>query len=188
MNIIIERFFSKKGFIYSINTTNSDYLACANYTIGFLLRKIEVYNLKEVIYTLKQENILLKVILNLFRLFYRPTDIPEYNLYYKKKYIGKSEKYSNHKLNININNNLLTIKKIESSSKREHIIHIVNKGIVILIIKKNKLRYGKKNIYNVIYDNWIYDESLMILLIAFCDVVFFPEWFRWSAVEYDIGR
>lgn len=187
MNIIIERFFSKKGFIYSINKINSNYVACANYTIGFLLRKIEVYNLTEVIYTLKQENILLKVILNLFRLFYRPTDIPKYNLYYNKESIGGSEKYNDHKLNININNNLLTIKKVESNSKKEHIIHIIDKDIVILIIKKDKLRYGKKNIYNVVYDNWIYDEALMILLIAFCDVVFFPEWFRWSAIEYDIS-
>lgn len=48
MNIVIERFFSKKGFIYSINAINSDYTACANYTIGLLLRKIEVFIQKEL--------------------------------------------------------------------------------------------------------------------------------------------
>ena len=151
------------------------------------MRKIEVYNSKGIIYVLRQENILLKVFLNFFRLIYRPTDIPEYNLYHNGKCIGSSEKYSAHKLNINVNNNLLTIRRIKSNSRSENVIHITGENKVILVVKKDKLRYGKKNIYKVIDDNWIYDEALMVLLVAFCDVTFFPEWFRWGAIEYDIN-
>lgn len=184
MNITVERFFSKKGYIYKLN---SDIMVSANYTMGLLMRKIFVCdsNSKEILYIFRQENVLLKLILNLFRIFYRPTDIPKYILYNNKMVIGSSEKYNNHKLVINIHGNLLEISIVKSNSKN-YIIYVTDKNKVILIIKKDKLRYGKKNIYKIVNDNWSYDEALMLLLVAFCDIVFFPERMMWSAIEYDI--
>lgn len=183
MSFKVERYFSKNGYKYS---SNSNYVAYANYTFGLLLRKIKVYGPDGLLYTLRQENILLKAALNIVRLFYRPEDVPEYILYYDKKCIGKTVKFRDSKLNININDTVLTLKTVKSDREKKHIIHIMNKDRVVLIIKKDRLRYGKKNVYDVVCDNWTYDEGLMLLLIAFCDVVFFPEWFRWSAIEYDL--
>ena len=76
----IERFFTKTGYEYKSNITNTKIKA--NYTLGLLLRKI--YAIKDngdCTYILKQENYVKKMLYNIIRLFYRPTTIPIYILY-----------------------------------------------------------------------------------------------------------
>lgn len=194
MNITVERFFSKKGYIYK---SNSDIMVSANYTMGLLLSKICVFNSnsKEILYTFRQNDVLLKLLLNVNKIFYNRTfysrtfyeltSTPKYILYNNGIVIGNSEEYNNHKLDINIHGNLLTI-SIVKSDRKNNIIYVTEKNEDILIIKKDKLRYGKKNIYKIVNDNWSYDEALMLLLVAFCDIVFFPERMMWSAIEYNI--
>lgn len=83
------------------------------------------------------------------------------------KCIGETEKFRDSKLNININDTVLTLKTVKSDRGKKHIIHIMNKDRVMLIIKKDRLRYGKKNVYDVVCDTWTYDEGLMLILNCF---------------------
>ena len=85
--------------------------------------------------------------------------------------------------------NEFDLKIIKINDKKNHIIRIVENDNIIAEIIKSRVRYGKKNIYSVIYNNWYYDKDLLLLLTALCDVVFFPEWtlLKWSAIEYDLN-
>lgn len=186
MNERVERFITRSGYEYKSNTTSIKIKA--NYTLGLFLRKI--YSINEngdYLYSLKQEDCIKKMLYNLVYLFYRTTTIPVYILYKNNVKIGGTDYYKDDILPINtteFNINLVFI-----NSKKNYIIKFVEDDSVIAEITKNRIRYGKKNIYNIVCNNWGYDKELLLLLTALCDVVFFPEWplFKWSAIEYDLN-
>lgn len=182
----VERFFSLNGYEYKSSANTS--IIKTNYTLGLLLRKLYVISENDLCtYVLKQESILKKIFYNLFWLLYSPTSKPIYVLYKDNVKIGRTEKFKNHTILFKIDG-YKDFKLIYDSDKKNHIIKIVENELIISKIIKNRFRYGKKNIYNVIYDNWNYDKDLLLLIVAFCDVVFFPELplFKYSAIEYDL--
>ena len=183
----------------------SSFVAKANYTFGLTLRKI----CTDKNYVLKQENVLKKFLLNFLYLIYTPTDVPKYILYEKDKKIGETLNDKNNGISIKINDEILKfnvfpiyidkignwykvkledIEKSEELENKEHIINVTNKDIILFSIIKSRLRFGRKNIYKIKSMEWKYDIELLILLVAFCDVVFFPEWrlFSWGELEYDL--
>lgn len=181
----VERFITKSGYEYKSDTTSIKIKA--NYTFGLFLRKIYLINENgDCLYSFKQEDFIKKLLYNLVYLFYRNTTIPVYILYKNNVKIGGTGYYKDDILPIKtteFNINLVLI-----NSKKNYIIKLVEDDSVIAEITKSRLRYGKKNIYNVICNNWGYDKELLLLLTALCDVVFFPEWplLKWSAIEYDL--
>lgn len=186
MEFKIERFFSKKGFVYKDDTNNI--IVNANYTLGLLLRKVFITDCSgNYIYVFKQENFFQKAMLNLVRFVYRPTTIPVYILYNNNnKLIGYTEKWKENGLFINLYGSRMKVIKENLELKDYYILKIFCNDEIIVKITKKKVRYGKKNLYNVYCESWKYDKNLLALVVALCDVIFFPEWFRWSAIEYDL--
>ena len=103
----------------------------------------------------------------------------------KDKKIGETLNDKNNGISIKINDEILKFNVVEN---KEHIINVTNKDIILFSIIKSRLRFGRKNIYKIKSMEWKYDIELLILLVAFCDVVFFPEWrlFSWGELEYDL--
>ena len=99
--------------------------------------------------------------------------------------IGETLNDKNNGISIKINDEILKFNVVEN---KEHIINVTNKDIILFSIIKSRLRFGRKNIYKIKSMEWKYDIELLILLVAFCDVVFFPEWrlFSWGELEYDL--
>ena len=178
-NGLVERKITKKGYLYEADF--SSFVAKANYTFGLTLRKI----CTDKNYVLKQENVLKKFLLNFLYLIYTPTDVPKYILYEKDKKIGETLNDKNNGISIKINDEILKFNVVEN---KEHIINVTNKDIILFSIIKSRLRFGRKNIYKIKSMEWKYDIELLIFLVAFCDVVFFPEWrlFSWGELEYDL--
>lgn len=180
----VERFFSKKGYVFK--TDINDTAISVNYTLGLLLRKICVVGCKSDNYVLKQENIKEKIFYDLIRLLYRTTMRPSYFLYNNNNLIGSTEVLNKDSIQINTKKFAIEIKLIKG--KDNHIVRLVEDDEIVAEIKKDRIRYGKKNIYNLFYSNWKYSVDFLLLLVAFCDVTFFPEWplLKWSFMEYDI--
>lgn len=187
MNFEFERFFSKTGFLYKSSTKNI--VATANFTFGLFLRKVKVFDCdNNCLFIFKQENLLLKILLNIIRLFYRPTTVPKYILYNNRKQaIVYTKKWEKESFFINIYDIQLRFIIDNCEEKDKHIVKVIYNNEVIVRIFKDKFRYGKKNKYCVSCENWKYDEGLLILIVALCDVIFFPERFRWSAIECDLN-
>ncbi len=186
MNGKVERFFTMNGFKYISNISNS--IISANYTFGLFLRK--VYTSKgenKYTYSLKQTDYK-KILYNLiYNKFSSIRDRPIYVLYKNNTEIGRTGYYNNGALPIETDK--FKLKLVKTNDKRNHIIRVIEGENILAEIIKNKLRYGKKNIYDLFYDHWNYDKDLLILLTALCDVVFFPEWWmmKWSYMEYDLN-
>lgn len=182
----VERFFTRNGFKYKFDISHS--IINTNYTLGLCLRKIYAINENgDCTYALKQtdyKRILYNIIYNKFS---SVKDRPIYALYKNNIKIGHTGHYSNGVLPIETSEFKLKLVKI--IDKRNHIIQVIDGENIIAKIIKNKLRYGKKNIYELVYDNWNYDKDLLMLITVLCDVVFFPEWrmLKWSYMEYDIN-
>ncbi len=180
----VERFITRKGFEYKSDITTS--IIKANYTFGLRLRKIYTTGYKDT-YTLKQEDFK-KIFFNIiYNKFNTVRDRPIYTLYKNNIKIGCTE-YC--KIDtIPIETAEFNLRLVETHDKKNHIIKVMKDENVIAEITKSRLRYGKKNIYDIYYDRWTYDKDFLILIVAFCDVVFFPEWrlLSWSYMEYDLN-
>lgn len=181
----VERFITRKGFEYKSDITTS--VIKANYTFGLGLRKIYSigYN-NNCTYSLKQEDFK-KIFSNvIYNKFTAVRDRPIYILYKNNIKIGGTEYCKNNTMAIKTAE--FNLKLVKTNYKKNHIIKIMNDGNVVAEIEKNKLRYGKKNIYNISYDCWDYDKDFLALIVAFCDIVFFPEWclLKWDYIEYDV--
>lgn len=182
----VERFLTFKGFEYKSDITTT--VIKANYTYGLTLRKIYAVDGNNLcIYTLKQEDILKKLFYDIFWLLYRPTAIPIYYLYKNNVRIGQNEDYKDSMVVFKIKG-YDDFKLVYSFGKKNRKVEIVENNTVKAEIIRSRLRFWKKNIYTVIYDNWDHSNDLLLLLTAFCDIVFFPEWHLTSisAMEYDL--
>ncbi|MFR5772343.1 MAG: hypothetical protein ACLUE7_03095 [Lachnospirales bacterium] len=179
-NGLVERKITKKGYLYEADF--SSFVAKANYTFGLTLRKI----CTDKNYVLKQEKCFEKIFAK-FLIFNIYTNRCSLNifLYEKDKKIGETLNDKNNGISIKINDEILKFNVVEN---KEHIINVTNKDIILFSIIKSRLRFGRKNIYKIKSMEWKYDIELLILLVAFCDVVFFPEWrlFSWGELEYDL--
>lgn len=182
MEIKVKRFLSRRGFEFKSDFTNNSVIA--NYTMGILLRKIYTKDLK---YVFKQEEIFKKIFYNIIYLL--PTSIPKYILYKNSIKIGKTKFVRNSFFKKIIENKIETNFGIfllqGHQEKNVYIIVIYVDNLPLVEIKKDNLRYGKKNIYNINIKNWEYDKDLLLLLVAYCDIIFFPEdVFQWNALEW----
>lgn len=181
----IERFFTQKGYEYKSNANTT--IIKANYTLGLRLRKIYAINENgDCTYILKQEDRIKKMLYNFIRFIYSTETIPNYILYKNNIKIGNTEYFKSRTLPIKTTEFDLSL--VKDMDKKNHIIRIMENNDIIAEIFKSRLRFGKKNIYNVFYNNWKYDKDFLMLLTALCDLVFFPEWrlLRWDAMEYDL--
>ena len=182
----VERFITKKGFVFRYTNIKDNMFVKANFKLGFFLRKILLFYNDELLYTFKQENLIQQLFLFLIPGF--PTEsIPNFHLYKHNKEIAQTANYKYDIITISFSNNLFTLQK--TKEKNMLCIEIFDStNILIAQIKKDKLREGKKNIYNVCsYKDDILDNRLLLLLTAFSDFVFFPETkiFSWNMLEYN---
>ncbi len=185
MNYKVERFFSKEGFVFK-NSINKKIIT-ANYTFGLLLRKIVLQNeMGENIYMLKQVNIAEKL-LCLLKFFSIPTSKPIFILFSDEHIIGSTGNLKENTLKINFSGS--TIKILYTKEKQFHKIEIEEQEEVIAKILKSRIRYGRKNIYDVtVFEKCEYWENITFMITALCDVIFFPEQsLRIAAMEYDLN-
>lgn len=135
----IERLFTKTGFVYK--TDFSEAYVKANYTMGFLLRKIYVYNNNKKYFALKQKDIKLKVFYNIFWLL-NITEKPVCYLYQNDEIIGETGKYSSNSISLNIHN--YRIDMVYQINKESHKVNICRNNLILAEITKSKLRFDKK--------------------------------------------
>ncbi len=182
----VERIITIKGFIFKYKENIGELYVKTNFKFGFFLRKMFLFLNNKIQYTFKQENF--KQQLLLFLIPGCSTEsIPIFHLYERDKEIAQTSRFNNNKIKICFSDNVFIMQKI--GEKNCFRIEIYNDTkTLIAVIKKNKLREGKKNIYDVFsYKKEILDYQLLLLLTAFSDFVFFPEnnVFSWNILEYN---
>ncbi len=172
-------------YAYSIEQDSSA-SAAASMDYGILPRCItaEGNNSK---YTMKQSNWLLKILMAIPKIFI-PIDLfPKYNIFSDEKIIGKTKPaFCTPKREIMIENSLY-----EVYLHSNNYISIMKDDVQIALVKKSVVTIGEKNRYDVDFECVTEkDKVLILLMVAFADVVFFPNRFSVAAVKYEktIGK
>ena len=172
-------------YTYSIEQDNS-VSAEVSFDYGVLSRCITSMG-KNIKYTMKQNNWLLKILMVIPKIFI-PIDLfPKYNIFLDEKIIGKTRvAFCTPKRKIVIDNSIYEI-YLHSNNY----ISIMKENIQIALVKKSVLNINEQNRYDVDFDYISEKDKVFILLmIAFIDVVFFPNRLRFDAVKYEktIGK
>ena len=183
INIIRKMHLNK--YEYSIEQDDS-VLAEASLDYGILSRCItsEGCNIK---YTMKQNNWLLKILMVIPKIFI-PIDLfPKYNIFLDEEIIGKTKAaFCTPKREIIIDNSLYEI-YLHSNNY----ISVMKDDVQIALIKKSVLTIGEQNRYDVDFDYATEkDKVFVLLMVAFADIVFFPNRLRFDADKYEktIGK
>lgn len=184
-SMIVERFITLKGFVFKANNIKA--YAKANFKLGIFLRKIKLFSDLKEEYILKQENLKQQILFSLLPAF--STDcLPIFHMYHNDKEIAKTSRLNKNKIEIIFDSCTLYLEEIREDKFFGIELKDTNNKLLALI-KKDKMRYGKKNIYEIInYCSDDISDEFILLLTAFSDVTFFAEdnILSWGLVEYRI--
>ncbi len=183
INIIRKMHLNK--YEYSIEQ-NDSVSAEVSFDYGILSRNITSKG-NNIKYTMKQRNWLLKILMVIPKLFI-PVDLfPKYNIFFNEEIIGKTKvAFCTPKRELTINNSLYEI-YLHSNNY----ISIMKDDVQIALVKKSVLTFGEQNRYDVDFD-YITEKDMVfaLLMVAFADVVFYPNRLRIDAIKYEktIGK
>ena len=180
MYLLIERFLNNGEYVFSIQG-QPYYNGIVNYTYGLRLRKIYTYN-KETgeELCLRQENIICKL-LNMFPLLMLH-NFPAFIYYENGKKAGKTAV------------NIFSAKKVlflgedcyELYLHRNNYISILKNKRQIALVEKSKPTIGERNQYYLNYDETAeHNKALLLLLIAYIDIVYFSNHFTLNYWKYE---
>lgn len=168
MIVHVERKRTSKCFLFEI-AEEARYIGKANFTAGILLRKLEVRDkIKEIKYVLQQENIPQRVLGCLPFMNYYPR--PHYEAYINGEHCGRTR--STRKFTQTI----CTI----ASDTYELVMHgnnylsVLKNDVQIALIHRNPEVLNEVGRYTVDYDPDGASLPILLLFIAYCDVVWFP--------------
>lgn len=183
INIIRKMHLNK--YKYSIEQDDS-VSAGVSFDYGILSRNITSKG-NNIKYTMKQGNWLLKILLLIPKLFI-PIDLfPKYKIFFNEEIIGKTKvAFCTPKRQLIINNSLY-----EKYLHSNNYLSIMKDDVQIALVKKSVLTFCEQNRYDVDFDCVTEKDIVFILLmVAFADVVFFPNRLRIDAVKYEktIGK
>lgn len=165
---------------YSIEQ-DSSVSAEASFDYGVLSRCITSMG-NNIKYTMKQNNWLLKILMVIPKIFI-PIDLfPKYKIFINDELAGKTKvAFCTSKRKLTINNSLY-----ELYLHSNNYISIMKDDIQIALIKKSTLTIWGENRYDVDFEYATEkDKVFMLLMVAFADIVFFPERFRLEALKYE---
>lgn len=181
MELIIERTLSKKEFLFNI-IGNSQLIGRANYTGEILLRKILVTDtFSNERYSLKQTNILIKLLnaLPLLNLY----SFTNFKYYVNDVYKGRTS--HNNFLKPQFKFHLGEV-EYDIYCHKNNYISIMRDNKQIALVKKEDLTYAEKNRYILRYDaSSQYNDAFLLLLVCFIDVTFYPNHFSFSNIKYE---
>lgn len=183
MTVTITRKLNRNKYIYNI-IGNIDCCLYSNFTFGLLLRKIYLEDKSNGMkYILKQTNYLLKTItwIPIFWLF--PIGLfPRFLLFENDNCIGNTKvSFFTAKRTIVIQNHLY-----ELYLHSNNYVSIMKDDRQIALIKKRNIVCMEENHYTVDIDKGLENNIyLMLLLIAFVDIIYFRNRYRWDFFKYE---
>ena len=160
----------------------SEIHAYSPYNYGILPKKITATD-KNTMYTISQTNWALKL-LTLIPLFWiLPIDcFPKYKVFKNGILLGKSSvAFFTPRRKLVIQNH-----KYEFYLHNDNYVSIMKDDIQIALVKKSILSLAEENNYVIDFENAVEcDYTLIILFVAFIDIIFFPNHFRIDAIKYE---
>ena len=186
MIIHIEKYIKVNKYEYTMDE-NKNLLAEANYTFGLLRRKITASNNKNDIFVLCQKKWLLKLITIIPVFWLLHTELfPYYNLYHNEVVIGRTKKsFLKSKCVI-----VIYDQYYELYLHSNNFVSIMRESEQIALFKKETVSFNGRGLYEVKYDENKLNQLIVILLVAFADIIFFNNHLKLYSVKYEktIGK
>ena len=187
MIIHIVKYIKVNKYIYNVDENKKCY-AEANYTFGFLNRKITaVTSNKNETFVLCQTKWLLKLITIIPIFWLMHTEVfPYYNLYYNGMIIGRT-KNSFFKSKCVI---VICEQNYELYLHSNNYVSIMREDEQIALLKKETRSFNERGLYEVKYEENKLSQIILLLLVTFADVIFFNNHLKLYSIKYEkaVGR
>ena len=159
-----------------------DIYAQSPYNYNILLKNITVRE-QNVFYTIRQTNWVLKIIALILLFWILPIDFfPKYKLFKNGVLIGTSKvSFFSPGRKLFIQNSIY-----EFYLHNDNYVSIMKDNVQIALVKKLELSIVGENHYIIDFEDSIgIDNALILLFVAFIDVIFFPNRFSVDAIRYE---
>lgn len=167
---------------------DSDLSGKRNRTGGLLLRKLEVLNKQQIVYTMEQKSWIKKILINCLYLFFRPQMFPSYLIYKNGVTVGKSV----YKLFKGASEQLyIEDLKYELKLYGNNYMSVFENDVQVALVRKAEITYFNQDEYSVQCDKkFCQNKELLLLLVMCLDIAFWSKRIGWSVLRWEktIGR